>query len=711
MQSDDQRARALAAAQKVAARLSLSFSSGGAGAGFECAGLGCGGSAGLGSSSSGMEPEAAAWAPQPASVPQQLASSFLASLGPPPELPGMPSAGLAGGVMAASVPPSYSRWDRDRSSNASLVPIDAAGAAQTAQQQALAAAMRLAETLSGSAAAAAAGNAPNKTLDELLARDRARIAAADEKNMQYVLEKESGAKARAKAAAAAAAAVAQAQQEEMKPAAAAAGKPAASKGGAHAAACSVYVSGLPRDTSALEVEEHFKVISPVSRVKLYKDAQGNPKGDCLVTFDKDAAVIGACQLLHNKMLRPGITLGVTRAVFGGADAGSGGPVPPPPPPPPPPPTTDLTEIRPSDDALRVVVVRNLFDTEDVPPPSPPEAREAWIDELTDDLWSECCRHGEVERIQVVLPAVAGEAWGVAVRFQSLIAAASAVDALNGRFFAERELVASFDDGSAAGLIPPDADRGRQERFGFGEIAQAYQESMRVLRLAAAEGALFIACASFVCELEFYEYRSGLADPDGAPQGAGYYRLEDAPEPDPLEQSRAILQQACEAGAAFIGCAEPIAELPMYEYRDGPEGLGYYRHAGAPPPADPREQSLMLLREAAAAGAGFVRCLDFVGAVNGYDFREEGEPGADDGTGYYRRDDAPPPDEWEYSRIVLERASAAGAEFVAIPQKIMELPGYEFKEGAEGMGYYLLAQEGDGCSFDDFMSDMKELGAV
>ena len=39
--------------------------------------------------------------------------------------------------------------------------------------------------------------------------------------------------------------------------------------------------------------------------------------------------------------------------------------------------------------------------------------------------------------------------------------------------------------------------------------------------------------------------------------------------------------------------------------------------------------------------------------------------------------------------MLQRASAAGAEFVAIPQKIMELSGYEFKEGVEGTGYYLL----------------------
>ena len=55
---------------------------------------------------------------------------------------------------------------------------------------------------------------------------------------------------------------------------------------------------------------------------------------------------------------------------------------------------------------------------------------------------------------------------------------------------------------------------------------------------------------------------------------------------------------------------------MYEWRDGPEGVGYYRDAAAPPAADPREQSLLLLREAAAASAEFVRCAEFVGQVAG-----------------------------------------------------------------------------------------------
>lgn len=174
-----------------------------------------------------------------------------------------------------------------------------------------------------------------RPLDAVLAPERARIAAAHKRNLAYVEEKESNAKARAKAAAAAAAAVAQAQAEgkEVEPAAKLG---ATGRGkGVNPSACSIYVSGLPADTNALEVQEHFQIVSPVTRVKLYKDARGGLKGDCLVTFDKEAAVIGACQLLNNKMLRPGMPLSVSRAVFGeGAEEQ-------PPPPPLLPPTSPI----------------------------------------------------------------------------------------------------------------------------------------------------------------------------------------------------------------------------------------------------------------------------------------------------------------------------------------------------------------------------------
>ena len=100
---------------------------------------------------------------------------------------------------------------------------------------------------------------------------------------------------------------------------------------------------------------------------------------------------------------------------------------------------------------------------------------------------------------------------------------------------------------------------------------------QVLRLAAAEGAPFIACSTFLCEVEHYKYRNAedcAKDTALGEQGAGSYRCADAPPPDPYEQARAILLQASAAGADFIRCAEPLdgVELPLYEYRtNGPDG--------------------------------------------------------------------------------------------------------------------------------------------
>ena len=75
-----------------------------------------------------------------------------------------------------------------------------------------------------------------------------------------------------------------------------------------------------------------------------------------------------------------------------------------------------------------------------------------------------------------------------------------------------------------------------------------------------------------------------------------------------------------------------------------------------------------MRAAAAAGADFVRCPEDVGGVSGYDFRDGGS-----GVGYYRRPDAPEPDAREYMTLVLQRASAAGAEFVGCPEEVRHLP--------------------------------------
>jgi hypothetical protein len=171
----------------------------------------------------------------------------------------------------------------------------------------------------------------------------------------------------------------------------------------------------------------------------------------------------------------------------------------------------------------------------VPSASAVDARRVWAARMVDELWEEACKYGEVERIEPLLDgdALSSAEGCAAIRFQSVLSAAAAVDALDGRFFCERALSVAFDDGRAARVLPAGEDVRRQQRFGFGEMAQAYQESMRVLRLASAEGAPFIGCAAFVAELEHYQYAAAGA------HGAGYYRHEGAPPPDPYEQASVV----------------------------------------------------------------------------------------------------------------------------------------------------------------------------
>ena len=405
----------------------------------------------------------------------------------------------------------------------------------------------------------------------------------------------------------------------------------------------------------------MEAVGPVVRVKLYRDAEGNAKGDALVTYQKDAAVLGAIQLLNGRELRPGQRAGqrwpvdISRPVWNGGAVGApadrpvirghqrssdvisismtsddrpAGPAS----------TTwsstsvaaplevaapalvdlrgaaaapataassiaapprlipGLTRIpglceyqamlsaraqpgktvaagakrsaaasaattggssssaavaaapsrlaHPSDvpttaptdgDMLRVVVVRRLFLPSEVPSASAVDARRVWAARMVDELWEEACKYGEVERIEPLLDgdALSSAEGCAAIRFQSVLSAAAAVDALDGRFFCERALSVAFDDGRAARVLPAGEDVRRQQRFGFGEMAQAYQESMRVLRLASAEGAPFIGCAAFVAELEHYQYAAAGA------HGAGYYRHEGAPPPDPYEQASVV----------------------------------------------------------------------------------------------------------------------------------------------------------------------------
>ncbi|KAJ3054450.1 hypothetical protein HK097_001792 [Rhizophlyctis rosea] len=76
---------------------------------------------------------------------------------------------------------------------------------------------------------------------------------------------------------------------------------------------SVYVTGLPHDATVDEVKEVFEkygilmvdMSTGEPRIKLYRDAGGNIKGDALVTYFKEESIALACELLDDSDFRPG----------------------------------------------------------------------------------------------------------------------------------------------------------------------------------------------------------------------------------------------------------------------------------------------------------------------------------------------------------------------------------------------------------------------
>jgi hypothetical protein len=93
---------------------------------------------------------------------------------------------------------------------------------------------------------------------------------------------------------------------------------------------------------------------------------------------------------------------------------------------------------------------------------------------------------------------------------------------------------------------------------------------------------------------------------------------------------------------------------------------------------------MVLQRASAAGALFVACPEEVMPLPDYDFRAEGE----EGVGYYRRDDAGPP---------LPRPEPVGSRWM--PARPAVPPGEDVQPATAADGY------------DDFMATMRELGAL
>uniref|UniRef100_A0A8C5MZQ7 17S U2 SnRNP complex component HTATSF1 n=1 Tax=Leptobrachium leishanense TaxID=445787 RepID=A0A8C5MZQ7_9ANUR len=232
----------------------------------------------------------------------------------------------------------------------------------------------------------------------------------------------------------------------------------------------VYVSGLPLDISN---DEFVQVMSkcgiimrdPVSeeyKVKLYKDKEGNLKGDGLCCYLKKESVELALKLLDEHEIR-GYKLHVESAKFqlkGAYDA-----------------TKkkkkskdyrkklslqqkqlDWRPEKKAGDARkrfeRVVIIKNMFHPKDF------EEDPLVLNEIREDLRTECEKFGQVKKVLIFDRHPDGLA---SVAFREVEESDACITALNGRWFGGRQLVVELWDGVTDYQIE-ETSREREERL-------------------------------------------------------------------------------------------------------------------------------------------------------------------------------------------------------------------------------------------------------
>ncbi|CAK9798476.1 HIV Tat-specific factor 1 homolog [Anthophora plagiata] len=215
----------------------------------------------------------------------------------------------------------------------------------------------------------------------------------------------------------------------------------------------IYVSGLPLDITMEELTELFSKCGLIARdekgkdkIKLYKDSNGQPKGDALCIYIKVESVDLALKLLDKSQMR-GKTLAVQRAKFQmKGDAYN--------------PALKpkrkkkdkerqkkfqekLFDWRP-ERALgeplkheRVVIIKNLFSPEDF------DKEVSLLLEYQQDIRSECLKCGDVRKVIIYDRHPEGVAQ---VTFREPTEAQACVQLLNGRWFSQRKISAEIWDG-------------------------------------------------------------------------------------------------------------------------------------------------------------------------------------------------------------------------------------------------------------------------
>uniref|UniRef100_A0A3B0MJ91 RNA binding protein, putative n=1 Tax=Theileria annulata TaxID=5874 RepID=A0A3B0MJ91_THEAN len=219
----------------------------------------------------------------------------------------------------------------------------------------------------------------------------------------------------------------------------------------------VYVSGLPKDTTISEVAEVFKKaglikIDPhttLPKIKLYTDEKGELKSDGTVTFVNKESIDLAIRYLDNYHFRDNCIIHVEQAKFEPRSAQIK-PIPP----------SIKSELRKKylaakyeekrlqgwsdtlDDGTgrRIVISKPMFSMDDA---MKYEAGDEFYDELKEEILSEIKKYVEVEKVTPIPRHPQGV---VCIKFKNSSDAEVFISKFNGRMFDGRELEVYFFDG-------------------------------------------------------------------------------------------------------------------------------------------------------------------------------------------------------------------------------------------------------------------------